>query len=114
MIQAVQAVMDNKKIEEAVDGNVHGNDMSAGFEADWVELLEMNRFVAAEGTEAKVQKAIDGQKKGRIKVFSGNYIGVNPMNPADTIDLNQGYIECQYSSRPSFNYVLKDCIMIEN
>lgn len=114
MIQAVQAVMDNKKIEEAVDGNVHGNDMSAGFEADWVELLEMNRFVAAEGTEAKVQKTIDGLKKGRIKVFSGNYIGVNPMNPADTIDLNQGYIECQYSSRPSFNYVLKDCIMIEN
>ena len=114
MIQAVQAVMDNKKIEEAVDGNVHGNDMSAGFEADWVELLEMNRFVAAEGTEAKVQKTIDGPKKGRIKVFSGNYIGVNPMNPADTIDLNQGYIECQYSSRPSFNYVLKDCIMIEN
>lgn len=114
MIQAVQAVMDNKKIEETVDGNVHGNDMSAGFEADWVELLEMNRFVAAEGTEAKVQKTIDGLKKGRIKVFSGNYIGVNPMNPADTIDLNQGYIECQYSSRPSFNYVLKDCIMIEN
>ena len=114
MIQAVQAVMDNKKIEEAVDGNVHGNDMSAGFEADWVELLEMNRFVAAEGTEAKVQKTIDGLKKGRIKVFSGNYIGVNPMNPADTIDLNQGYTECQYSSRPSFNYVLKDCIMIEN
>ena len=53
-------------------------------------------------------------KKGRIKIFSGNYTGVNPMNPADTIDLNNGYTECQYSSRPSFNYILKDCIIIEN
>ena len=114
IIQAVQAVLDNQKIEGSVTGNVHGRDMSAGFDAGWVELLEMNRFVAAEGTEAKVAKTIDGLKKGRIKVFYGNYTGVNPMNPADTIDLNQEYIENQYSSRPSFNYILKDCIMIEN
>ena len=114
VIQAVQAVMDNQEIEEAVEGNVHGKDMSAGFSAGWVELLEMNRFVVAEGTEAKVERTIEGLKKGRIKVFYGNYIGVNPMNPADTIDLNTEYIENQYSSRPSFNYILKDCIMIEN
>ena len=114
VIQAVQAVMDGQEIEQAVEGNVHGNDMSAGFDAGWVELLEMNRFVAADGTEAKVEKTIEAMKKGRIKVFSGNYTGVNPMNPADTIDLNNGYTECQYSSRPSFNYILKDCIIIEN
>jgi basic membrane protein A len=114
VIQAVQAVMNGREIEEAVEGNVHGNDMSAGFDAGWVELLEMNRFVAADGTEDKVGKTIEAMKKGRIKVFSGNYTGVNPMNPADTIDLNNGYTECQYSSRPSFNYILKDCIIIEN
>ena len=50
VIQAVQAVMNGREIEEAVEGNVHGNDMSAGFDAGWVELLEMNRFVAADGT----------------------------------------------------------------
>ena len=114
VIQAVQAVMNGREIEEAVEGNVHGNDMSAGFDAGWVELLEMNRFVAADGTEDKVGKTIEAMKKGRIKVFSGNYTGVNPMNPADTIDLNNGYTECQYFSRPSFNYILKDCIIIEN
>ena len=114
VIQAVQAVMDNQKIEEAVTGNVHGRDMSAGFDAGWVELLEMNRFVIAEGTEAKVEKTIEGLKKGRIKVFYGNYIGVNPMNPANTIDLNTEYIENQYSSRPSFHYILKDFVIIEN
>ena len=114
IIQAVQAVMDGQEIEEAVDGNVHGKDMSAGFDAGWVELLEMNRLVAADGTQAKVEKTIDAMKKGRIKVFSGNYTGVNPMNPVDTIDLSKGYIENQYSSRPSFNYILKDCVIIEN
>ena len=114
IIQTVQAVMNNQEIEESVTGNVHGRDMSAGFDAGWVELLEMNRFVAAEGTEVKVEKTIDALKKGRLKVFYGNYIGVNPMNPADTIDLNREYIECQYSSRPSFNYILKDCVIIEN
>ena len=62
----------------------------------------------------KVDKAIDNMKKGRIRVFSGNYTGVNPMNPADTIDLNAGYTEHQYSSNPSFCYILKDVITVEN
>ena len=114
VIQAVQAVMDHREIEDAVDGNVHGRDMSAGFSAGWVELLEMNRFIAAEGTEAKVEKTIEGLKKGKVKVFYGNYTGVNPTNPADTIDLNHEYIENRYSSRPSFNYILKECVITEN
>lgn len=114
MIQAVQAVMENREIEDTVTGNVHGKDMSAGFDAGWVELLEMNRFVIAEGTEAKIEKTIDAMKKGKVKVFFGNYTGVNPMNPADTIDLNTEYIENRYSSRPSFCYILKDCVLIEN
>ena len=88
--------------------------MSAGFESGWVELLEINKFIAADGTEAKVAKTIDSMKKGRISVFSGNYTGVNPMNPADTIDLSTGYIENQYSSNPSFGYILSDYITIEN
>ena len=53
-------------------------------------------------------------KSGKIRVFSGNYTGVNPMDPADTIDLNAGYTEHQYSSNPSFGYILQDCITIGN
>ena len=114
VIQAVQAVMNNEIIENVVDAHAHGRDLSAGFESGWVELLELNKFIAAEGTQEKVRNAIENLKKGRIKVFSGNYIGVNPINPADTIDLNTGYIECQYSSNPSFSYVLRDYITVEN
>ena len=113
-IQAVKAVMKNEKIENVVEAHAHGRDMSAGFENGWVELLELNKFVMAEGTQEKVNNAIENLKKGRIKVFSGNYTGVNPINPADTIDLNTGYTECQYSSNPSFGYVLRDCITVEN
>ena len=97
-----------------VEAHAHGRDLSAGFENGWVELLELNKFIMAEGTQEKVNNAIENLKKGRIKVFSGNYTGVNPINPADTIDLNTGYTECQYSSNPSFGYVLRDCITVEN
>ena len=114
VIQAVQAVMNDQVIENVVDAHAHGRDMSAGFESGWVELLELNKFIAADGTQEKINNAIENRKKGRIKVFSGNYIGVNPLNPADTIDLNAGYTEHQYSSNPSFGYVLRDYITVEN
>ena len=113
-IQAVQAVMNGQVIENVVEAHAHGRDLSAGFESGWVELLELNKFIAAEGTQEKINNAIENMKKGRIKVFSGNYTGVNPINPADTIDLSQGYTECQYSSNPSFGYVLRDYITVEN
>lgn len=114
IIQAVKAVMNNQTIESVVDGNAHGRDISAGFDYGWVELLELNRFVVPEGTEEKVERTIDLLKKGKISVFKGNYTGVNPSNPADTIDLNAGYTEHQYSSNPSFDYILRDCIIVEN
>ena len=114
MIQAVQAVMDGRSIEKTVEAHAHGRDLSAGFESGWVELLELNKFIAAEGTQEKVNEAIDGLRKGKIKVFSGNYTGVNPLDASDTIDLNEGYTENQYSSKPTFRYILRDCIMVEN
>ena len=61
-----------------------------------------------------MNKAVEQLTKGRTGVFKGNYVGVNPRNPAETIDLNEGYIENEHSSNPSFGYVLKDCIIIEN
>ena len=78
-----------------------------------LHLPELNRFTAAEGTEEKVARAVEGLKRGRIQVFSGNYTGVNPRNRADTIDLSAGYTENSNSSNPSFCYILKDCITVE-
>ena len=114
IIQAVKAVMEDQVIEKVVEAHAHGNDLSAGFESGWVELLELNRFIAAEGTEEKVNKAIENMKKGKINVFSGSYIGVNPLNPADTIDLSKGYTENENSSNPSFGYILRDYITVED
>ncbi len=114
ILEAVGAVLNGQTIESAVSAHAHGRDLSAGFENGWVELLELNRFIAAEGTEDKIAKAVDSLKKGRLKVFSGNYTGVNPQNPSDVIDLNGGYTENQYSSRPSFGYILQDCVVVEN
>ena len=114
MIQAVRAVMEGKPIEEAVEAHAHGNDMSAGFESGWVEILDLNNYIVADGTQEKVNNTIDNLKKGRVSVFKGNYTGVNPKDLSDTIDLNKGYTENQNSSNPSFGYVLRDCIVIEN
>lgn len=114
VIQAVRAVMSGTAIENMVEAHEHGRDLSAGFESGWVELMELNKFIAAEGTQEKIDNAIEGLKKGKIRVFSGNYTGVNPLNASDTIDLNEGFTENQYSSNPSFGYILKDCITVEN
>ena len=114
IIQEVRAVMNGNKIENVVEAHAHGRDLSAGFESGWVELLELNELIAAEGTREKTDRAIENLKKERIRVFSGNYTGVNPLNPEDTIDLSAGYSENQYSSNPSFGYVLRDCITVEN
>ena len=110
---AVESVLKDKKIEENVKGNVVGNDMGAGFEEGWVEMLELNELVAAKGTKAKMQEVINGFKKGKIQVFQGDYIGVDPEDPKDTCNLKKGYIENENSSAPAFHYVLKDVITVE-
>ena len=110
---AVQATLDGQEIEQAVEGHVHGKDLSAGFAQDWVQLLELNTFAAAEGTETKLNRVVEAFCRGQIDVFRGNYIGVNPKDPSDTIDLSQGYTENRDSSNPSFAYILQDYITVE-
>ncbi len=113
-IQAVRAVMDGRIIEQVVDAHAHGRDLSAGFDYGWVELLDLNDYIAAEGTREKTESAVESMKKGKIRVFSGEYTGVNPDDPSDTIDLSEEYRENRDSSNPTFRYVLKDCIVVEN
>lgn len=113
MKQAVQAVLDQKKIEDVVVGNVNGQDIGAGFDEDWVQMLELNEITAADGTAEKMQEVIRQFEQGKLDVFRGDYVGADPDDPDDTYDLNQGYTENEFASAPSFHYVLKDVIRIE-
>lgn len=112
MTGAVEAVLSGKTIERYVEGKVNGNDVGSGFENDWLQMLEINEFVAVEGTEEKVNELINQFRNNQLQVFKGDYTGVNPYDPTDTIDLNEGYNENETSSAPSFCYVLDDVITI--
>ncbi len=113
ILGAVKAVMSNQEIEKTVSGKVHGSDISAGFEKGWVEMVDLNMQVAAPGTKQAMDGVIDQFKKGSTDfVFRGNYVGVDPDNPADTISLTTGYKENAKTSYPLFHYVLKDVITV--
>jgi len=113
VVSAVEALLEGREIEKHVPGAVFGNDMCAGFDQGWVELTELNRQLAPYGAEEKLDKAIDALRKGTLEVFRGNYVGVDPDNPDDTVDLSRGYRENADSSWPTFHYVLKDVITVE-
>ena len=114
VLAAVDAVMTNKSIEAVVSGNIHGTDVSAGFENGWVEMNDLNLQVAASGTQEAMDEAIERFKNGNKDfVYKGNYKGVNPEDPSDTCDLRNGYIENEFTSYPLFHYVLSDIITVE-
>ena len=114
VLGAVDAIMNNKKIEKAVSGKIHGTDISAGFEKGWVEMIDLNLQNAAPGTEEAINSAIEKFKKGNVNfVFKGDYKGVDPSNPSDTCDLTNGFVENEKTSYPTFHYILSDVITIE-
>lgn len=114
IIGAVDAILKGRSIERSVKGTQHGRDMSAGFAENWVEMLELNNHIAVPGTQKQLNQAVEMFKRGKLSVFKGNYTGVDPDNPDDTIDLSKGYTENAKSSFPSFHYILQDCITVEN
>ena len=106
--------MTNKSIESVVVGKIHGNDASAGFANGWVEMIDMNQQVMAPRTEEAMNSIIDQFTRGNSNfVFRGDYTGVNPNNPSDTINLKTVYTENENTSYPLFNYILTDIITIE-
>ena len=114
VLSAVEAVMSNKDIESVVSGRIHGSDVSAGFEKGWVAMDDLNKQVAAPGTELAMGSAISQFQHGHVDfVFKGNYTGVNPDDPSDTYDLRKGYIENEKTSYPTFHYILSDIITVE-
>lgn len=114
VLAAVDAVWNDKSIEAVVTGRIHGSDVSAGFEKGWVEMEDLNLQIAAKGTQAAMNKAIDQFKRGNGDfVFKGDYVGVNPDDPSDTFNLKSGYKENENTSYPLFHYVLKDVITVK-
>ena len=113
VLSAVEAVRTNKDIESVVIAKIHGTDASAGFANNWVEMIDLNQYVMAPGTQEAMNSVIDQFKRGNNNfVFRGDYTGVNPDNPSDTISLRNGYTENENTSYPLFNYLLTDIITI--
>ena len=114
ILSAVDAVMANKSIESMVSGHIHGTDASAGFDYGWVEMIDLNQQAAASGTQEAMDRVIERFKKDDVSfVFKGNYTGINPFDPSDTLDLRKGYIENENTSYPMFHYILSDIITID-
>ena len=110
---AVEAVFQHRDIERTVKARIVGNDAGAGFDRDWVQMVELNGLIAVEGTEEVMAQTIADLSAGSIRVFQGDYIGVDPEDPSDTFDLSQGYPENENGSAPTFHYLLKDIITVE-
>ena len=114
VLSAVEAVIENKKIEKKISAHIRGNDAFAGFENGWVELEDLNVQIVPKGTVEAMNRAVNRFKRGDVDfVFKGDYTGVNPANSNDTIDLRKGYTENENTSYPTFHYILKDVITIE-
>ncbi len=113
IIGAVGAVLEDRRIEDSIPGNVHGNDIGAGFGEGWVKMLQLNPAIAPAGAAELIQQAISDFGAGKCHVFKGDYLGVNPFDPEDVWDLNTEFPENAEASAPAFNYVLKGIIVVE-
>lgn len=113
VLSAVEAVLAEEKIEDHVDANVHGRDAGAGFEKGWVQMVELNDSIVADGSQERIDDTIKLMEKGKVTVFQGSYTGTDPFDPEDKIDLRNGFQENAYGSAPSFHYVLDDVITVK-
>lgn len=109
----VMALLNKKPIEKSIKGHVHGNDIGAGFDLGWVQMLELNSIILPEETSQKVSEVEQAFKKGKVHVFTGDYIGVNVFDEDDIYDLKKEYKENESASAPSFAYILQDVITVE-
>ena len=68
MTSAAEAVRLGIRIESNAAGTVSGNDVSAGFDREWLAITEINRLVAPTGAEEAAAKAIEQIKRGTVAV----------------------------------------------
>ena len=113
VVEAVDALMAEKSIEDVVTANVRGTDAVAGFEKGWIAMEDLNQQVAAPGTQEAMDSAVEKFVHGDTDfVFCGDYTGVKSDDPSKTIDLRKAYIENENTSHPLFDYILTDIVTI--
>ncbi len=108
IIGAVKSVMNHRSLESGVPGDSFGNDIVAGFSDNALEIMDLNGNLAAKGTQKAINEAVKTVTSDPAAAFRGNYTGVDPDDPSDTIDLSDGFVENAKSSAPEFHYVLED------
>ncbi|MCI6498275.1 MAG: BMP family ABC transporter substrate-binding protein [Lachnospiraceae bacterium] len=108
----VEAMLEDKSIEDVVDADTYGQDSAAGFDKNWVRVLDLNEAIVAKGSKKAVKDNIKKLINGDIDVFKGDYTATNPNDKTDTISLKNGYKENEKSSAPTFGYVLDDVITV--
>ena len=113
IIGAAEAILQGKSIEKNVSATAFGNDMCAGFDKDWVQILEPNSALLAPGTQEKIDETVAALRRNSINVFHGAYTGTDPNDPSDTVDLSIAFRENSASSTPSFHYILDDVISVQ-
>ena len=110
--QSIGALLQDKVIEDCIDGKTYEQDAMAGIDKGWVRILDVNYAIVPKDTDRIVDDTIEDLVSGKTQVFSGPFTGVNPNDENDRIDLRTPYIENETSSSPSFSYVLDDVITI--
>lgn len=109
---AIKGIMKGKKIESYVDGRTYRNDSWAGFDKNWVEILDVNWSILPRNARSIVDSVIHDLKHHKIDVFSGKYTGTNPNNPEDKISLEKPFMENENFSSPKFEYILDGIVEI--
>ncbi len=59
MTEEAGAMLSDRVIEKCVRGDINGNDIGAGFEKEWLQMLDINEFTVAEGTKERVDEMIE-------------------------------------------------------
>ncbi len=112
--QSVNALLHGKRIESCIHATVNGQDAMAGLKEGWVRILDINHAILPENIDSIIEDTEEDLEKGKIDVFSGPFVGVNPDDESDTVDLTTPYTENEKSSAPTFRYILKDVIEVLN
>lgn len=110
--QSIYALINGRKIEDCIDGRTYGQDAMAGLDKGWVRILDINRAIVPADTESELAAVVKSLEDGSLQVFEGDFTGTDPNDESRTIDLRTPYIENEYSSSPTFSYVLDDVITV--
>lgn len=69
VLGAVEAIYANRDIEHCVKGDTDGNNICGGIDRDWVQVLDINEFSAAEGTDELVAELSRKLKRHKLSII---------------------------------------------